>query len=1019
MRLLLACVCLLAASCETKGRATADRISSETQLIGGPKALGQIGDYLLENDQIRVIVHGPGANRGSTVFGGSLIDADLQRPRDSAARGRDQLGEIFPAFLLEALEPTGFAVTRDGSDGGPASVAVDGVGGDLLQMVALLNTGLLYPPGLTFREEYSLAPGKRYVEITTTITNASDIVHPLPYLDPPDLASLGLDIPGLDTLQLSVPMGHLALFGAENHLFAAGPGFNVRFAISDQYPLAGGFPAFPGLVTDFLGTTGEGVSYGLVVPSDASTNYPTAWQSLYPGQPVTDHSMLLPYVYSSVTGVYHANPPEVLLPGQQFSFKVYFVVGRGDVGSVLDVAHEIRGTPTGTFAGRVLDERTLQPVEHASVLVQEAASGRWISQYETDERGFFKGSLPAGSYRHRIVTHVRDTTPATAFTIETGKTTNLRATLPAPATLSVEVRDETGRRVPAKVTLVGEFDAANMGRDPRDFLYDLAIGEKQRSTAFDPASREFIEKTWYTHDGSVQGQVRPGRYYLIASRGLEYELHVEEVVLRTGELVERAATVRRSLATPGWIGADLHLHAKPSLDSEISIEDRVTSLAGEGVEFAAATDHNILTDYAPAIASLQLEEWVTPCVGLELTTFEMGHFNGYPLKIDPGNVRGGDFKWAGEPPQSLFDQLRGLGKYSPEETIVQVNHPRDNVLGYFTQFNMDPDTARSVPREGLRGAFAPYRPEFASSNFSLDFDAMEIINGKRADITRSYRPPDPLPPGPLPSPAPTPGEIMLDQYGQVAFPGVVEDWFTLLNLGYRHTGIGSSDSHKGLTQEPGYPRTLLWVGESNDQGGRFDERDVVAAIRGHRGVMTNGPMIDFTVNGAPIGADVTDTDGSAAIAVRVRSAGWIPFERVRVHANGRTVLDEQVPVAQRHDYSTTLALALTTADTWAIVEVNGSANLFPVLAPQEFEPLSAQAVITALGSALDLSGLDPYGVLRPSRTFQTKPIAITNPIWIDHDGNGWNPPLVLAKPAHHHPKHPDLREAFANLPEAP
>ena len=69
--------------------------------------------------------------------------------------------------------------------------------------------------------------------------------------------------------------------------------------------------------------------------------------------------------------------------------------------------------------------------------------------------------------------------------------------------------------------------------------------------------------------------------------------------------------------------------------------------------------------------------------------------------------------------------------------------------------------------------------------------------------------------------------------------------------------------------------------------------------------------------------------------------------------------------------------------------------------------------------ALDLSGLDPYGNLRPRRTFQTNPIAITNPIWIDHDGNGWNAPLVLAKPAHEHPTHPDLRNAFANMPEAP
>ena len=41
-------------------RARAMRVSDQSQLIGGPKAIGEIGDYLLENDQIRVIIHGPG-----------------------------------------------------------------------------------------------------------------------------------------------------------------------------------------------------------------------------------------------------------------------------------------------------------------------------------------------------------------------------------------------------------------------------------------------------------------------------------------------------------------------------------------------------------------------------------------------------------------------------------------------------------------------------------------------------------------------------------------------------------------------------------------------------------------------------------------------------------------------------------------------------------------------------------------------------------------------------------------------
>ena len=1002
-------------SCQPKGRAHAERISTRKQLIGGPKALGQIGDYLLENDEIRVIIHGPGPNRGSTLFGGSLIDADLQRPHGKAERGNDQLGEVFPAFLFEAMDPESFEVTRDGSDGGAAVVTVEGGGGDLLQTVAVMNVGLLYPPGLRFRSEYRLEPGARHVEIVTTITNVSNVPHPLPYLDPPELAGLGLDIPGLDQLTLSVPLGHLALFGAGQHLFATGKaGFNVRFAIEDEYPVAAGFPAFPGLVTDLLATHGDGVSYGIAVPSSPS-NYPNSFASLYPGQTVSPHGLLLPYLYSSVSGVFHTNPPPVLAPGESFSYPVWFIVGRGDVGSVLDVVHRLRGTETGVFAGKLVDSTTSLPIAGASVVVQEAATGRYVSQYTAGENGGFRGRLPAGSYTYRVVTEVRKTSDPEPFTVTAGDTTSVRVELPAPGTLAIQVRDELGRLVPSKITLVGEFPQSLAGEDPRTFLYDLAVGEAQRSTAFDPNRAEYIEKTWYA-DGTLVTEVRPGDYFLVVSRGLEYDVHTAPIRVRSGTTVERTVALKRGVDTDGWIGADLHLHARPSLDSSMSLDDRVLSCAGEGLEFIVSTDHNYVSDYMPSIARLGLEEWLTSTVGLELTTFEMGHFNGYPLKLDPGNVRGGEFTWAGEPPESLFAQLRGLGKHGPDGTVVQVNHPRDNVLGYFSQFNMVQETGEAEVRIGLRGVFAPYGDEFAPDAFRLDFDALEILNGKRRDIEHTYVVPDPLPPGPIPSPAPTPGTVLRDVYGQIAFPGVIEDWHTLLNRGYRHTGVGASDSHKGVTQEPGFPRTYFYVGAGDDVAGGYDEKDVVQAIRAHRAIATNGPFVELTVNGAAVGSDVVDGDGEADVRIRVRSADWIPFDRVRLYANGATVLDETVPVGQRHDWTRQYSLAVTTADTWVMVEVTGNDNLFPVLAPQEFEKLSATKVIDALGSALDLSGLDPYGALRPPRTYQATPIAITNPIWIDRDGDGFDPvgtPATANKPPRREP--PDLRDVFEAL----
>src|SRR5207245_2337961 len=115
----------------------------------------------------------------------------------------------------------------------------------------------------------------------------------------------------------------------------------------------------------------------------------------------------------------------------------------------------------------------------------------------------------------------------------------------------------------------------------------------------------------------------------------------------------------RAFDTPGWVAGDFHLHAQPSTDSGLPIAARVTSCAAEGLEVATATDHNYITDYSPVIAGT-VDPWLVGISGMELTTFEMGHFIGWPLRVDPGSTRGGEFLWAHQPPQALFDQLRQL-----------------------------------------------------------------------------------------------------------------------------------------------------------------------------------------------------------------------------------------------------------------------------------------------------------------------------------------------------------------------
>jgi len=1005
--------------------ARAQRIGALDEAIGGPHAIGRIGDFLLENDQIRLVIADTGVDprdpskstygRVNITFGGTLVDADLRRPGGDGAHGNDQLAELLPGFVFSVINPTSVKVTSDGSDGKAAEVTVTGTPSDLLQSVGLLNTGLVGTTSLTFTETYRLAPGKRYVELETTLKNTSAGAHPFPFLDPTQLHDLGFNIPNIESLQLSVPMGQLPLFGGEQQLFAPGvTGFNVRFAIEDSYQIAGGFPAFPGLVVDFLASRGRGVSYGLTVPRSPD-NYVNAYASGYPGQPLTPYSMLVPFTYAGVAGVYMVRPPAQLGPQEQFTYTSYFVIGKGDVASVLDTVYELHGEPTGTFGGRVIDEQTSQPVVRANVIILDAAD-HVVDQVETDEGGSFLAHLAPGSYKYTAMTDDRRSTTPVGFTIAAGEQHGVAPIeMAPPANLVVSVLDELGRHAPVKIQLLGHFPAADLGKDPRTFLYSFERGERQRPTALDGSDR-FIEGAWWTIDGRLSARVRPGTYDLIVTRGPEYEITQKSIVLRAGAFDAEQLVLTRAYQSDGWVAGDLHIHAQPSTDSAVPIPDRVASCAAEGLEVAIATDHNYITDYAPVIASSGLDPWLLGIPGMELTTFEMGHFNGYPLRVDPGSTRGGEFRWAGQPPQALFDQLRALA-IDPSRSIVQVNHPRQAVLGYFAQFFVDAATAQPYTPSGILGIFAPYGDEFKPENYSVDFDAIELICGKQFEDAHTFRAPNPLPPGPFPDPQPVPGQIVLGPDGRPLFPGVVETWFTMLDRGLSPTGVGTSDSHGLIGDEPGYPRTLLYVGAGKDVPGGFSRDDVIDAIHQHHAITTNGPFVVMTIGKGAIGDTVAAPGGSVDVAIRVRAPSWATVDHLLLYANSQIVASQAIPASQGTDYQTTVHLDLT-QDSWVVAEVTGSGNMFPALTPTEYPPVDATVVIKALAVGLDLSTLPLTSNLKPNRIHIQTPQAITNPIWIDVDGNGWTPPKppLVRRRAPAGPA-PDVRAQFEALPE--
>ena len=1006
-------VAAMLAGCEQKRTAVAKRITSRAELIGGPGALGEVGDFLLANDQIRVIVQGEGFSRGFGLYGGALIDADLQRPGRASGsdggQGFDNFSELFPSLFLQAMRPR--TIEAVNNDDGTASVVVTGGADDFLFLASRINDLLVDGPALVFTNTYRLAPGDRHVEITTTVTNGSPSRRPIAFPTESAQALLG-DTPFV------FPVGDIVLFGAGNDVFAPEAGFDLRFTLERRLENAAAPPVLPGLVTPFLASRGTRVSYGFM---SAETG-PQASIISRTGTDGDPGDLVVPFVASAFIGVFHGAPPPTLPFGATYSYKKYFIVGDGDVASIRDVAVKLRGVSTSTVSGWVVDAGTTAPEAGAEIIVLDA-NGEPYNHHRTDSGGRFIGRYEPGQYRYVVLSDGRFPTASQAFEVRADRATFLPIRLPSPGEVAVRITDDAGQRIPGRCSLVGMY-AVPMGTTPgRDFLYDLRFGERIRPLDLvpdteDPATRRFIEEVIVAADGRRNQRVRPGPYRVYCSRGPEYSVFEQDIDVVSGGTATVDAVLARNLDTAGWASADFHLHSVNSVDSAMSVERRVAAVAAEGVDLAVSSDHNYITDYRQAIASQQLERFVQGMVGLELTTLESGHFNGFPLRFDPEPVTNGAFEWSRMPPQELFDALRARGTHGPTQTLVQVNHPRDSILGYFDNYNLNQDTGLPEDSEGL---IAPSEDEFRATAFSFDFDAIEVFNGKRFELLRNQRVPDVLPPGVTSEDVGPAGSVYRTDDGDVGFAGGVDDWFSLLNRGRLFTATANSDSH-GPDSEPGVPRTFIPV--RDDRPGRIDEQDVVAALKTGRAIGTTGPIplirveseapcvevrtgLELGTTTCGMGELARVTDGSARIEVEVRVPSWQPIDEVRFIVNSATVA---VVVGDTESLRSIAQTVDIDQDGWLVVEVSGRRSLFPIVRPNEIPEIRVSAALESIVGAFGLGSILGGGPLpAPSGVGPVTSYAFTNPVFFDADGNGrYDPPRPLSE-ARRRPKTPESR----------
>ncbi len=820
--------------------------------VGGTSGESQAGDFLLYNDRARFVVRGLRDGHWYVGEPGSLIDMDVVRPEGQPDRdGLDELltmagfGRLFVADDIEVVD--------DGQRGGSAIVRATGTDAAIPYIEGMIELpGLFDPNGVSITQTYVLDPGSPALRITTTVDNITD-----------------------DDLELD--MLDAGMTDVASHLpFVPGAGFDGEAPDGDRPLLA--------MVSRF-----DDQAWAIYRPDgDMPEGIASFGEGLDMLLAQGDHMELDEGDSASYTRLVGVAP---------------------DLATVEAHRRSVQGLATATAQGVVTEDGSGDPVAGARVFLTDGdgvpwtfavtdADGAWSITYQpgdwqlevTGDGSNEWMDLPGGPGAYGVYAHdstnerallgFTDPTAAVpapqadghgrgepvAVTLVEGQAAEQDLALPQRAWLSLTVVDDQGDPRPAIV----HVDFADGAEDPQP--PDEALGESRP-----PGD---ARKAVWVVDETVLVPLPAGSYDLTAHAGFRYELgETTGVELMAGQTTTASLELVRGVDHEGWVSVDPHVHASPSIDGELTIEERLVTVVSNDLQVHVATDHDHVTDYGPVAEAMGLDVWLVTVPGDETSSNVRGHHNLYPIEPDGDSPNGGAPRWweYSMTTSELYDLWK---EQAGEDSVLQVNHGRESA-GMFTAAEYDPET-------GVAG-----EPDY----FGTSMDTVEVLNSKG--------------------------------YGDAAL--VLADWCSLLDQGLRPVAVGVSDSHTRLPG-PGFPRTLVRF--DSDAVTDADVPDLIAALKAGQAQISGGPVIHFEASNDSTTAGLGDTitASNLSLSIQVSAASWIPVETVSLYGSGCAVVETwtvDLETAQAPDWFGTELEIEPASDGYYFVLAEGSADLGP------------------------------------------------------------------------------------------
>lgn len=509
-------------------------------------------------------------------------------------------------------------------------------------------------------------------------------------------------------------------------------------------------------------------------------------------------------------------------------------------------------------------------------------NGKDLGKLKTDENPMIVyWAVQPGMLKTGLNSLVIEPTDTTADDILVGKVALINCPLQqlfAQAKVEISVINaQTGHLFPARITIAN-----------KDGVLQMVGAAQDQYLAIRPGCI-------YTGTGKASFGLPAGTYTVYANHGFEYGVDSVKLVVNPGTFIKKTLVISREVLTEGLISSDTHIHTFTySGHGDASVQERVLTIAGEGIELPVLTDHNVKVNIDSLATKMKMRKYFTPVVGYEFTT-PVGHFNIFPTATNTHVPDYSIHNWT--------DVARNL--HSTDSTsIVILNHARDIHSG-FRPF--DPQHHISIAGADLMG-------------WEFPANGMEVINS---------------------------GALQTD------YMSLYKDWFGMLNRGYWLTPVGSSDSHTVGQYLLGQARTYI---KNNDiDPGNINVADVVKNFRKGKVMVSYGLLTEIIVNKKYGAGDIVplSSSGELNVSVKVMGPGWTRANHIVLYANGVKIREEVIPDGGKAGlkFNKTWILPNPRHDMFLVAVAEGPGGnkpFWPVVKP--FQPTSPNWVPRVIGS---------------------------------------------------------------------